>query len=73
MHTYISKKGTTFHFNSDYTGEVIIVKDEDTKEIKIPCEDILEFVAEHIRDIKIRLIEQADWRNIYKTLIVNKE
>jgi len=67
MHTFTGEKGTIIHYNGDYSGDVIIVKrtqGEDSSKVRIPCQDIFEFVAESIRDKKEALLEHEGWRTL---------
>jgi hypothetical protein len=61
MHSFGANKGTIFHFNSDFSGNVIIRDNvEEGKEIEIPGEDILEFVAYcYVQNKKIGKLENA--------------
>lgn len=45
MHTYLAKKNTTFHFNSDFSGDVIIhnAHGNRTMDFMVSGEDFLEF------------------------------
>ena len=63
MHSHISKNGTTFHHNSDFSGKIIVITPEPNRqEIEINGEDILEFVAyEYIMNKRISEIEQMSW------------
>ena len=63
MNTYQGKKGTIFHHNSDFSGNVIII--HEGKQIEIPGTDILELVAyEYVMPQKIAALEQADWQEL---------
>ena len=46
MHTNF-KNSTTFHFNDDMSGEVIIV-DKKGNEIKVNVEDVINFIKEEV-------------------------
>lgn len=62
-HTYTAKGGTTFSYNSDFSGvvrigEIIIVAGELAE---IPAQDLLEFVAEcYVLPRKIEQLENAE-------------
>jgi len=46
MHTFEGEKGTKFHYNSDFSGDVIIVPPPTDEEgVNVPGTDILEFVG----------------------------
>ena len=57
MHTFNGKSCTIFH-NGDMSGKLIITKDD--IEIKIDSQDILDLVAEYIRQEKISKLEQME-------------
>lgn len=59
MHTFNGNK-TRIHYNSDMSGDCIIFNKETEQEVKVSCEDILEFVAEHMRIQKINKLEQMN-------------
>lgn len=65
MHSYHGKKGTVFHYNSDFSGNSIIIYDD--KEIEIPSSDILELVA---YQSEANMVECRDcgWRGLYSSL-----
>lgn len=56
MRTIKGRWGTIFHHNSDFSGNVVVVKGDGT-EFEIPAQDILDLVAEHVRSIKIAKLE----------------
>lgn len=53
MHSYISKNGTTFRFNRDYSGDIICHKGD--LQFKINGEDFVEFAKQAI----VELTKQA--------------
>ena len=58
MHTFQGQQGTVFNYNSDMSGDVIIISGNDvSKKFNIPAFDILEFVAEIIRRRRISKLE----------------
>ena len=63
MRTFNGKK-TTIHYNSDMSGNCIIFNKETEQEIEVPCEDILDFVADYVRSQKIGKLEQIDSKKI---------
>ena len=65
MHTY---KGKTLIINHDvdYKGECYIVDKETKTQIKVSCEDLLEFAAEYIRSKRIAKIENMDTDELLK-------
>jgi len=57
MHHYQGTGKTGFNYSSDASGDVIIETDDGS--IRVPCNDVLEFVAELVRMSKISRIEDA--------------
>lgn len=55
---------TTFNFNGDLSGEVQITRDGVT--IKVPAEDLVEFVVNRIKMAAISRIEDFDARRVLK-------
>lgn len=65
MHTFKSKYKTNFIYNSSFSGVVKINKNG--KEIIIPVEDILEFIAHcYVLPNKIAKLESMDYKKILK-------
>lgn len=63
MHTLTANRGTTFNYNSDFSGAVIISRGDKT--IEIPAEDLLEFVAyAYILRKRINELEGMEWREL---------
>lgn len=73
MHTLNCNNGTTFHYNSDLSGEVIITRKKNCSnstaikmlreitfddDISISGDDILEFVASYIQLQRISVLEK---------------
>jgi predicted butyrate kinase (DUF1464 family) len=66
MHTW-DKETYTFHFNSDFSGNIIIKNAIMDEELNIDGDILLEFIAENfIRPNKIGKIEQLEWKKLYK-------
>ena len=66
MHTTEIGK-TLFIHNGDYSGDVTIkVKKGD--EIKIPLDDLLEFVGGYVRDQKISKLEQMSGKEVLRSI-----
>lgn len=63
MHTFNGKKAA-IHYNSDMSGNCIIFNRETEHGTEVPCEDILDFVAEYVRSQKISKLEQMDSKEI---------
>lgn len=55
MHTF-ETPNTTFHFNSDMSGEVELVR-PDGRRLKVPGCDLLSFVAEIVRRDRVSQLE----------------
>ena len=47
-------------YNSDFSGESTILNIKTGKEMEVNTQDLINFVAEYIRDDKIRKIEEMD-------------
>lgn len=59
MHTYAAAHDTVFHYNSDFSGEVILQRQGTT--LQIPATDLLDFVAYcYVMQQRIAHIEQMD-------------
>lgn len=59
MHTF-SHDNTTFHYNSDLSGDVHIIHEGSGREdAYIPGEALLAFVAHHVRNQRISALEDA--------------
>lgn len=63
MHTFNGSKAR-IHFNSDMSGDCEIIEKESGTSIKIPCEDILDFVADYVRSQRIGSLEQISNKDI---------
>lgn len=57
---------TQFHYNSDMSGEVIIIVND--QEIKVEGNDIIEFVLDRLRDEKIGQLEQMETDDLKKSV-----
>lgn len=64
MHTFEGNK-TRIHYNSDMSGDCIIFNKEDGQEIRVSCEDILDFVANYVRIQKISKLEQMETKDVF--------
>lgn len=59
--------GTTFHFNADMSGDVLMRRlsltdsGVERRELEVPANDLLRFVAEFVRREKIAALERAPW------------
>lgn len=58
MRTFSGKRGTQIHHHGDYSGEARI-SIAGGPEIQVPCADLLDFVAEYVRDARIAAAESA--------------
>ena len=63
MHTF-DGKSCKIHYNSDMSGEVNICDKITDKELIVEAQDILDFVADYIRNEKIGMLEQMSTDNI---------
>ena len=63
MHTFNGDK-TRIHYNSDMSGDCIIFNKETEQEVRVPCEDILDFVANFVRGQKIGKLEQMETKDV---------
>jgi hypothetical protein len=61
MHTHRTSN-TTFIYNSDLSGDVVIRRGED--ETQVPGTDLLAFLAHYVRTEKTSAVEQASDREI---------
>lgn len=57
MHSFHGKE-ITIHYNSDMSGDCQIIDRKTNTEIAVPCEDLVDFVAEYVRRQKIDELEQ---------------
>lgn len=66
MHTVHFGEYTTFHYNGDYSGDVIIKRHgiSDSGEMRLPIDALEFFIAEAIRARKIEKLEQATTKQI---------
>ena len=66
MHTYKSSNGFIFHFNSDFSGDVVIRNQKlDSENVLIPGKDLLEFIAyNYILPKKIEKLEDMDYKKL---------
>jgi hypothetical protein len=55
--------GTRFIHNGDYSGEVEI-QHSDQEAVWVPFSDLLQFVADYVRQEKIAKLEQASGREV---------
>ena len=59
MHSAKSLNGTTFHYNSDLSGDVII-RTKAGAEIEVDGEDLKQFIAQRLVAEKISKLESMD-------------
>ena len=55
---------TIFNYNSDLSGDVILINKDTKAEFVVPGKDILKFVANYVRDKKIATIEDMNTEEI---------
>lgn len=58
---------TQFHYNSDMSGEVIIMVN--SQEIKVEGNDLIEFVLDRLRDEKIYKLEDMETEDLKKSVL----
>ena len=63
MHTFEGNK-TRIHYNSDMSGDCIVINKETEQEVRVSCEDILDFVANYVRIQKISKLEQMETKDV---------
>lgn len=63
--------GFVFNYNSDLSGEFIIVNNNDSAIISLPGETILDFMATYIKREKINRLEKASSKEILEEVINN--
>ena len=64
MHTFNGKE-TIIHYDSDVaTGKVIIRNKHYDLELSVSGEDIIDFVAEYVREEKIGKLEQMNSKEV---------
>lgn len=63
MHTFNGKE-ITIHYDSDMSGYCDIIDKETEQGLTVPCEDILDFVANYVRSQKIGKLEQMETKDI---------
>lgn len=64
MHTF-EGKNCRFFYNSDMSGEIYIRDKNSDKELKVESHDILDFVANYIRNQKISKLEDMTTKEIF--------
>lgn len=50
---------TSIHYNSDGSGDAIVHDSNTLTEVRVPCADLVAFVAELVRAKRIAALEQA--------------
>lgn len=63
MHTF-EGKSCRIHFNGDMSGQLIIFDKTTEKEIIINSKDILDFVADYVRNKKMANLEKMETERI---------
>lgn len=63
MHTF-EGSSCRIHFNSDMSGDIHICDKDSDREIKVDGQDILDFVANHVRRERISKLEQMETKDI---------
>lgn len=70
MHSFDAPSGTTFHHNGDFSGNVYFDKPTIDGQIgfAIPFADVKALVAKHVRDERIRRVENGDDYSVAKVV-----
>lgn len=68
MHTY-EIDGILFHYNSDMSGNVLIVNKNSKEELEVNGEAILSFIANYIRDRKVSRLDNMTTKEILEEII----
>lgn len=68
MHTY-EIDGVLFHYNSDMSGNVLIVNKNSKEELEVNGEAILSFIANYIRDRKVSRLDNMTTKEILEEII----
>lgn len=64
MHTF-NGKSCNIHYNSDFSGEVIIYNKNNHTGIRIDPQDLIDFVAEYVRSKRIGRLENMGSYEIF--------
>lgn len=65
MYLLETENGVKFWYNGDFSGDVIVKpRPDDDHEFRVPCEALLEFAAEYIRDKRQIELENEEWRKL---------
>lgn len=59
MHTF-DGNSCNIHYNSDFSGEVIICNKNDSTEVHVDTQDLIDFVAEYVRSKRVNRLENMD-------------
>jgi hypothetical protein len=69
MHTFVTPdRSICIHHNGDFSGDAEIVRfapDGSTQTIAVPCQALLEFVAEFIRNERVAQLENATYEEVF--------
>ena len=58
---------TQFHYNSDMSGEVIIMVND--QEVRVEGNDLIEFVLDRLRDEKIGQLEDMETDDLKRSVL----
>jgi hypothetical protein len=58
---------TQFHYNSDMSGEVIIMVND--QEFRVEGDDLIEFVLDRLRDKKIGKLEEMTTNDLKQSIL----
>lgn len=71
-HTYNGSKGTRFHYNSDLSGKILIVK-KPQGEMLIPIEDLVDFIIVNTPAFLALVNERISRSDRLKTIFDSRE
>lgn len=63
MHSFSDDCGNSAHYNSDFSGNVILVNDSN-EEFSVPCRFILDFVSNYVASERIAKLQRATTKEI---------
>jgi hypothetical protein len=66
MHSFDGERHT-YHFNSDFSGDICIIEEESGHEMRVPAEDLLKLVAyKYVLPQKIGKLEDMEYKDLLK-------
>lgn len=64
MHTTRTERGTSFVYNGDFRGDVIIIPHGHKQGVTVPADCLIELMGKIVRDHRVSLLEHADPREL---------